>query len=95
MINKDDSVMKYKQLMMIHEPPVEFKQNLSGALNREISCCCCIAKGSCMLNCNFNKNVFYNNEIAECNYTFDNSKGNMDVKEIEFELQQHVLIMAK
>lgn len=45
-----------------------------------------------MLECNFNKNIFYNNEIAECNYIFDNSKGNLDVKEIELELQQHVRI---
>ena len=48
-----------------------------------------------MLNANFNKNVFYNNEEALCNYTFDNSNSNMNVKEIEFELMQHVDISAK
>jgi hypothetical protein len=48
-----------------------------------------------MLNANFNKNVFYNNEEAVCNYTLDNGKSNMNVKEIEFELMQHVDISAK
>ena len=48
-----------------------------------------------MLNCNFNKNVFYNNEIAECSYTFDNSKSKMNVKEIEFELAQYININCK
>ena len=48
-----------------------------------------------MLMCNFNKNVFYNNEEALCNYTFDNSKSNLNVREIEFELLQDVEISAK
>ena len=48
-----------------------------------------------MLNVNFNKNVFYNNEVAECFYTYDNSKSLLDTKEIEFELCQSVEIIAK
>jgi hypothetical protein len=82
---------------MIHEPPVELKQNFSISETKNIKCCgrccqCCIDKGRATLEATFNKNCFYNNEVADVSYGYDNSKSKYSVKSIDFSVKQHVSI---
>jgi hypothetical protein len=40
----------------------------------------------------FNKNCFYNNEVADVSYQYDNSKSKYTVASLDFSVKQHVSI---
>ena len=68
-----DKPIKYKQLLTIHEPPVEFKQDEYITQQVALTEWCCMDKGTCTLETQFSKNVFYANETAMANVRVDNS----------------------
>mmetsp|Transcript_226 Transcript_226/g.414 ORF Transcript_226/g.414 Transcript_226/m.414 type:complete len:98 (+) Transcript_226:356-649(+) len=70
----DGKVMKYKQMLVIHEPPVEFKQDANSTVVSKISTCCCQDKGQTQMTVFFDKNVFFNYEQANSFVKIDNSK---------------------
>jgi hypothetical protein len=65
--------MKYKQLLTIHEAPVEFKPEEYQVQTVSLTEWCCMAKGTCTLETKFNKNIFYANETAVADVRVDNS----------------------
>ena len=89
---KDDSIMKYKQLLMVHEPPVDLKQNFKVQESKNIKGCGCMDKGRANFEATFNKNCFYNNEVADVSYQYDNSKSGYAVTSLDFAVKQHVFI---
>ena len=82
--------LKYKQMLVVHEKPVEFKENTTKEETINISEWCCIDKGSCNMKVNFNKNIFYSNETAKAMVAVDNSKCGLPVKRVEFRIVQKV-----
>ena len=79
------AIMKYKQHLIVHEPPVAFEQGRFTDVTTEISECFG-AKGTCKLYVRFSKNVFYSNEIAYAEVTVDNSQCDLAVEEVEFQV---------
>ena len=57
-----------------------------------LSTWCCLGKGSVDVAVHFPKNVFYNNEIAYANVEIDNSKSDLDINMVDFEVKQDVWI---
>lgn len=88
MHSHDGSIMKYKQMIMVHQPPVAFVQDQIHAANKVINSWCCIGKGKSAVQAKFNKNVFYNNEWAGADITVNNSECDLPVKQIEFDVRQ-------
>ena len=68
-----DSDIKYKQLLTIHEPPVEFRPDEYQIQTVNLTEWCCLDKGRCTLETKFNKNIFYSNETALADIRVDNS----------------------
>ena len=56
--------------------------------------CCCCDKGSSGLEVRFDKNVFYSNEIASADVTVDNSKSQLPITEVEFQVTQMLRLQA-
>lgn len=81
---QDRSVLKYKQWLVLHEPPVPFEPNSSSQQTVPLTVFCCCGKGTSKLDVTFSKNVFYSNEIAYADVKVDNSQSQLRVKEIEF-----------
>lgn len=81
-------------MLMIHEKPVDFETNATKKHTAELTSCCankCICniccygpKGSTDLTVNFDKNVFYSNEVANALIGVDNSNQHLKIKEVEF-----------
>lgn len=76
--------MKYKQWIVVHEPPVAFQENSQSCQNVHLKTCCCQEQGESKLSVAFNKNVFFSNEQAFADVTVDNSQSKLNVKEVEF-----------
>jgi hypothetical protein len=77
---------------MVHENPVAFKQDHQQMKKTNLSTWCCCGKGSVDVAVHFPKNVFYNNEIAFANVEIDNSKSELDINMVDFEVKQDVWI---
>lgn len=90
--NHDKTVLKYKQMIVLHEPPVAFNAAASAQQKVGITTCCCCDKGHAALNVLFNKNVFYSNESATADVSVDNHECKLKITEVEFEVQQKLLI---
>ena len=56
--------MKFKQVLMIREKPVEFHMNDAQAETSNIKTWCCIDQGTSSMNSVFQKNQFLPNELA-------------------------------
>jgi hypothetical protein len=41
----DKKMLKYKQMLVIHEPPVDFKENANTQQTVALKTCCCFDKG--------------------------------------------------
>ena len=83
--NHDKTFIRYKNLLMVHETPVAFKQDTINERDYHLSGCG--DKGLVKLGVHFPKNVFYNNEIAVANVQIDNSKSSLDIKMVDFEVK--------
>jgi len=70
--NRDNTFIRYKNLLMVHENPVAFQQDTVNEKDYPLNGCG--DKGTVKLGVHFPKNVFYNNEIAIANVQIDNSK---------------------
>ena len=84
----DDEVMKYKQVLMIREPPVKLKEDVSEFEEQEIKTMCCISQGVSSLKTSFEKNIYIPTETAKAILTVDNSKCSVGIKEITFAIEQ-------
>lgn len=93
-LNHDGTFLKYKQLLVLHEPPVEFQQNALQLKDFPIATCCCCAQGNARIQVQFSKNVFFTNEQAFANVTVDNSQCNLPINQISFNIIQHLRIVA-
>jgi hypothetical protein len=82
--NHDRTYLKYKQMLVLHEPPVAFKQDEQHRQTVGITTCCCFDQGKTGLLVQFDKNVFFSNEIAKANVSVDNRECNLKISEIEF-----------
>ena len=65
--------MKYKQLLIIREPPVAFKVGERQEEISQITTCCCFNKGTSKMGSEFEKNVFMPNEIVKGYVHVDNT----------------------
>ena len=89
-------------MLVVHEPPVVFQaeQTLQQHVNLVTCCCggciadwCCVCPGCCGkgatgMMVKFEKNIFYSNEVANSLVSVDNSKMNMQITEVEFQVVQ-------
>ena len=80
----DGRDLSYKQLLVLHEPPVAFQENNTQMQTVPITNCCCFNKGSTNMSVQFPKNVFFNNEIASASVIVNNNGCDLNVHEIEF-----------
>ena len=60
-----------------------------------ITTCCCLDKGKTGLAVNFDKNVFFGNEIAKAGVTVDNHDCKLKISEIQFNVVQRMTIRAR
>ena len=87
-------------MLVIHEPPVQFQANstlkhtarlTSCCCNSCIAnCCCCGPEGTTDLTVNFDKNVFYSNEVANAVVAVDNTNQHLRIREVEFQVTQRI-----
>ena len=77
----DRRVLKYHQMLLVHEPPVPF---VEGAMEKQTVNLtnCCSSKGRATMGVRFNKNVFYSNEMAIADLSVDNSQAQVAAIEI-------------
>ena len=90
----DDDVMKYKQVLMIREPAVQYQEGERQVETSEIKTWCCIAQGTCTLKTDFEKNIYIPTETAKALMTIDNSNCKCDVKQVTFAVEQHLKLRA-
>jgi hypothetical protein len=93
-ITHSKQTLKYKQMLVIHEPPVPFAQNAQSKQQVALTTCCCCDKGTSGLEVRFDKNVFYSNEVACADVAVDNSKSQLPITEVEFQVCQVLRINA-
>lgn len=80
--------LKYKQIMIIREPA---KQLVIGEQQQEtsqITVCCCCDKGQSSMWATFEKNVLTPQDVARATIHVDNSKCEINCKDIKFFIQQ-------
>ena len=80
----DKKEMKYKQLLVVHEPPVEFLADHANTHTTNLSTWFCRQKGKGSISAQFQKNVFYSNEVAWANVSVNNAESQLDITEVEF-----------
>jgi len=68
--------MKYKQVLIIREPPIAFKQGDKQSETARITSCCCFPEGTSTMSSVFDKNIFLTNEVIKGFVEVDNSKCN-------------------
>lgn len=91
-INHDGTYLKYKQMLVVHEPPVPFEAEAWKQHSVNLMSYCCCDKGFATMQSRFNKNVFYSNEIAMADIALDNSKAQVNATEMEFQVVQKLRI---
>jgi hypothetical protein len=80
--------MKYKQVLIIREPPVAFKQGDRQSETSQITTCCCFNKGTSTMSSVFDKNIFLPNEIIRGWVEVDNSHCTINCTRVEFAVEQ-------
>lgn len=84
--------MKYKQVLVIREPPVEFKMNEAQMEESKISTWCCIDQGVSKMWANYEKNIYTPNEVAKAMIHVDNSQCTLAVTQVKFFVEQRCTI---
>jgi hypothetical protein len=82
--------MKYKQVLIIREPPIAFKQGDKQSETARITSCCCFPEGTSTMSSVFDKNIFLTNEVIKGFVEVDNSKCNKNCTRVEFALEQRL-----
>ena len=54
--------MNYTQMLIVNEPPVQYRENLSEERSAKLANCCCTDKGKATVKAKFQKNNFLPNE---------------------------------
>lgn len=80
----DDEEMKYKQVLVIREKPVDFEANEQLKEKSEIKTWCCIDQGKSKLKSTFEKNVYQPDEEAVAEVKVDNEECKLDVSKVSF-----------
>ena len=76
-------------------PPVPYVADKFDEVNKgvkEMYCCIPVDSGPTLLQVRFNKNVFFANEIAYAEVRLDQTNCKLDVREIGFQVQQHLTL---
>jgi len=66
--------MRYKQVLIVREPPVQLKQGETNQETSKVTTWCCVDQGTSGMWSSFEKNVFTPHEIARAMVNVDNSK---------------------
>ena len=66
--------MKYKQVLIVREPPVAFVQGEQQQETSKVTTWCCVDQGVSAMWSEFEKNVFTPHETARAMINVDNSK---------------------
>jgi len=89
---KDKMVFDHE--LMIRQPPVEFMPNELQVNTQRLKCCCCCKFGSVKIGVQFEKNVFTPQEKARATITCDAGLSKLDVKRINFCLEQRMFLKS-
>ena len=89
-MNTQQGVLRYKQWLIVHERPVDFQADKVEIQNKPITTWCCAGQGNSELSVQFQKNVFFANEVAQALVGVDNSKCQLDIESIHFDLVQRL-----
>jgi len=87
--------MKYKQVLIIREPPVAFKVGDHQTETSQIKTCCCCDKGTSTMSSVFEKNVFLPNEVVRGQVKVDNSHCQIDCTSVVFAVEQRLAMHAE
>lgn len=71
--------MKYKQVLVVREPPVEFKVGEQQQETSHVTTWCCVDQGTSSMWSAFEKNVFTPQDVAKAMINVDNSKCTLNV----------------
>lgn len=84
--------MKHKQVIIIREPPVQFKMNEQQGEEANIKTWCCIDQGVSKMWVNYEKNIYTPNEVAKAFINIDNSRCTLNCTTVKFWLEQRLTI---
>lgn len=87
--------MKYKQVLIIREPPVAFKAGEVQQETSQIKTCCCLDKGTSSMSSVFEKNVFMPNEHVRGSVKVDNANCQIDCTNVHFAVEQRFKMKAE
>lgn len=82
--------MKYKQVLIIREPPVTFKVGEKQQEVSRIKTCCCLDKGTSTMYSEFEKNVFLPNETVKGYVHVDNDHCQIACTNVHFAAEQRL-----
>eukprot|EP00347_Sterkiella_histriomuscorum_P001387 403372231 len=91
----DKHEMKYKQVLIIRENPPSFQGGIAGFQSNKLTTWCCVDQGISKIDVTFDKNTFFPNEKAHSKVTLDNSKCNLNMKNVRMAVEQNIHIQAE
>ena len=91
-VSLEGTNIRAKQVLMIREPPVKFKQAEVMEERTGIESCCCCPMGQTSITTEFEKNVYCANETARAIIKIDNSNCRTDAERINFAVEQRLTI---
>ena len=80
--------MKYKQVLIIRERPVNLVVGEAQSETSNIKTWCCIDQGTSTMSSVFNKNVFMPNEVAEGQVRINNEHCGLNAHRVSFYVEQ-------
>ena len=92
--NKHDE-MKFKQVMIIREKPVNLVVGEAQSETSNIKTWCCIDQGTSTMSSVFAKNVFLPNEIAEGHVKVNNENCQLNAHRVSFYVEQVLTVHAE
>jgi len=87
--------MKYKQVLIIREPPVPFKVGEQQQETSKVTTWCCIDQGISAMWSAFEKNIYTPQEIAKAMIHVDNSRCQLAVTRCKFFIEQRMTIRSR
>ena len=86
--------MKFKQVMIIREKPVNMVVGEAQSETSHIKTWCCVDQGQSTLSSVFAKNVFLPNEIAEGHVKVNNEQCQLNAHRVSFYVEQVMRVHA-
>ena len=90
--HEKDHDMKYKQVLVVREPAVQFKAGEEQKERSNIKTCCCIDQGHSTMWSTFDKNIFTPHETAHATVNVDNSECSLKVTEVSLFVEQKLTL---